>query len=153
MTPSLRRGCKIQCQVFPDAQVFEVRAVLAAHEIKLQMACVACFLQVRNIFPAQKALIVRDDFRTQVFRFVTEEKTRLASAASVRCGGCGLSPTSPWQGERRDLLPTARFAPGEAAAGDVTVFRLPGAIGQREGCDSKRCRVGSVWIDLAGGLG
>ena len=21
------------------------------------------------------------------------------------------------------------------------------------GCDSKRCRVGSVWIDLAGGLG
>jgi len=25
--------------------------------------------------------------------------------------------------------------------------------GPSYGCDSKRCRVGSVWIDLAGGLG
>jgi YD repeat-containing protein len=41
------------------------------------------------------------------------------------------------------------------AAGQVTqyVYNAQGQLKQLTGCDSKRCRVGSVWIDLAGGLG
>ena len=34
-----------------------------------------------------------------------------------------------------------------------SVLKYDTRLGGYVGCDSKRCRVGSVWIDLAGGLG
>jgi hypothetical protein len=60
-------------------------------------------------------------------------------------------------GDRRPPLST-RFRPGQSGnpRGRPRNVRGLSAIVKRalgEGCDSKRCRVGSVWIDLAGGLG
>jgi hypothetical protein len=57
--------------------------------------------------------------------------------------------SEPYEVSRRKVL---SLQPGEP----YTVILLGTPDGNRayaQGCDSKRCRVGSVWIDLAGGLG